>query len=133
MKREDINVYKLTHTHSDDEEDIFIHTNMPLDDLLKLTKVIQVKAFNIEDTYDLFPEEMKDVLLQYEGIRHFPTEEDISEIINKGDDGFDYIEEDLYMIWEASNIKVTDKDLNDPKYNNENALKLINGFIKEEN
>lgn len=133
MKRKNIQVYKLTHTYLKDNEDIVIKTEMKEKDLLKLIKVLQRKAVNIEETFDLHPSEMRDVLLQYKGIRCYPNDDDIKEIKSKGEDAFDYIEIDLYNVWESSDIVVEDYELVDIKYENKNVMEMIKDYIEENN
>lgn len=130
MERKDIKVFKLTHQYIDDGE-ICIKTNLEELKLVKLINALQVIAVDIEETFDLAPDEMRDLLFQYEGIRNFPNEEDLREIKSKGEDSFDFIEIDLYNVWEASNIKVTDDDI--LKYKNETILDMIKNFISDNN
>lgn len=125
------NVFKLTHTYLK-EDDIYIKSEMEELELVKLIKAIQVKAFNIEETFDFLPSEMRDVLLQYGKSRFFPTEDDIEEIISKGEYSFEFVEINLYEVWEASNIVVTNEEVNSTRYENKNALKMIKDYIDEE-
>lgn len=127
MKRKDIKVFQLTHQYLNDGE-IFVKADMTENMLSKLIKYIQTKAFEIEETYDLSPREMQDVLTQYK-VRPFPNEEDRKEIINDGG-YFDFIELDLYSIWEAYNIKVNPSNIK--KFDNPMAIKMIKEFINEE-
>ncbi|EQC1535580.1 hypothetical protein ACY1J9_001411 [Clostridium botulinum] len=131
MKRKNIRVFKLTHTYLEDEA-IYIRSELSEMNLTKLIKVMQRKAVDIEETFDLSPSEMCDVLLQYEGIRAYPNEEDIKELESNGKYVFDFIEIDLYRVWEASNIIVLDEEVYDSKYNNEYALEIIKNYINEE-
>lgn len=132
MKRKDIDVFQLTHTYLKEDEEVYIKTDMSEKQLLKLIKTLQAKTYDIEETYDLSPTEMRDVLLQYEGIRAFPNEDDLLEMNKKNGDGFDFIELDLYLIWEAKNIEVSEEEIYSDYYKNDTALKMINNYISEE-
>lgn len=131
MKRKDINVYKLTHTYFNDEE-VFIKSNIEEKELCKLIKSIQMKTYDIEETYDLSPIEMRDILFLYGNVRTFPYEKDIEELTKKNKDYFDYIELDLYNIWEAVDIVITEKEAYSDYYKNNNAIEMIRDFIEEE-
>jgi hypothetical protein len=131
MNRNNITIFKLTHTYFTEEDAFFIQTHLPESELLKLIKSLQILSSNIEETFDLFPSEMKDILLTFDGISLYPDAEDLSGLSNVSDDAVSYIELDLYLIWEAINITASDEDLQNANQNL-GALNLINSFISEE-
>lgn len=130
IKRENIHVFKLVHTCIKNDE-VCIKTNIKEMNLIKLINSLQIIAVNMEETFDLSPSEMKDLLLLYEGIRDFPTEEDLKEFRQRGEDEFDYIEIDLYNVWEASNINTSNEEAE--SYKNEAVLSMIKNFIMDNN
>lgn len=132
MDQNKIKVFKLSHACINDDNDVFIKTTLTEMEFVKLIKVLQGKAFNIEETFDLSPSEMISILLLYEGNRIYPNDEDLKILEDKGEDGFDYIEVDLYNVWEAANIEIREEDLNSKKYENESASQMIKNFIREQ-
>lgn len=131
MKKKDIKIFQLNHLYFKDSEDdmqTLIKTTLDEMELVKLIKVILYKASTMEETFAVSPREMKDLLLQYEGNRHFPNEEDSK----TKDEYFDYIGIDLYNVWEACDVKVSDEDLDNPKYKNEIVEKMIKNYIAED-
>lgn len=132
MKRRNINVYKLTHQYLNVKPEIFIKSEFEEMELVHLINGWQVKAVNIEETFDLDNWEMFQILLTYDKIREYPNPDDVKKIKSKGEDGFDYITLDLYNIWEASDINVSDSDLEKDIYKNEKAEELLNRYINEE-
>lgn len=133
MRKKDIHVFKLTHTYLKDEPEFCIKTELNEKDFVKLIKVLQVKANSMEETFDLSPAEMFDLLLQYKDNRLFPREKDIKEMEEKGEKSYEYIEVDLYNIWEAKDVVVTEEEIKDKKYENKNVIHMIQNFINENN
>ncbi|APC39920.1 hypothetical protein [Clostridium estertheticum] len=126
-----VSVFKLVHTCIKENEELYIKSELPEKDLVKLIKVLQTKAVSIEKTFDLCPSEMMNILLQYDGIRAFPNDKDLQELYNKNEEYFNFIKIDLYSVWK-NGIVIDDKDLVDIKYINPNALQMINDYIKNE-
>ena len=125
VKRKDITVYQLTHTYGSEDEEVYIKTDIKELDLVKLIKIWQMKAFYLEETCDIETEDMRDILIHYDGIRVYPNQEDVKELEALGEDSFDFIEIDLYEVWEASDIKVEEYDLNSKEQYNPKALKVF--------
>ncbi|MCB2293641.1 hypothetical protein LGK95_08905 [Clostridium algoriphilum] len=126
-----VSVFKLVHTCIKENEEFYVKSELLEKDLVKLIKVLQTKAVSIEKNFDLCPNEMMDILLQYDGIRAFPNDIDLQELYNKDEEYFNFIKIDLYNVWE-SDIVIDEEDLFDIKYINENALQMINNFIEDE-
>jgi hypothetical protein len=95
MKRKDIDVFKLTHTYDEGDSNIYIKADMKELDLVKLIKVWQIKGFYLDETYDIEIEDMRDILIQYDNIRAYPNEDDLKELEQKSEDGFDFIDENF--------------------------------------
>ncbi len=126
-----VSVFKLVHTCIKDNEELYVKSELLERDIVKLIKVLQAKTVSIEETFDLYPNEMMDILLQYDGISTFPDDKDLQELYNKNELYFNFIKIDLYKIRE-NDIVVDEKDLFDIKYINENALQMINNYIEDE-
>jgi len=126
-----INVFKLVHTCIKENDELYVKSELLEKDLVKLIKILQTKAMSIEETFDLCPNEMMDILLQYDGISAFPNDTDLQELYNKDEDYFDFIKIDLYNVCE-SDIVINEEDLFDIKYINENALQMINNYIEDD-
>ncbi|MBU3160776.1 hypothetical protein KPL37_13600 [Clostridium frigoris] len=133
MKRNEkrVSVFKLVHTCIKENEELYIKSELSEKDLVKLIKVLQTKTVGIEETFDLCPNEMMNILLQYDSIRAFPNDEDLQELYNKNEEYFNFVKIDLYSVWK-NDIVIDDKDLVDIKYINENALQMINNYIEDE-
>lgn len=126
-----VSVFKLVHTCIKDNEELYVKSELLERDLVKLIKVLQAKTVSIEETFELYPNEMMDILIQYDGINAFPDDKDLKELYNKNELYFNFIKIDLYKIME-NDIVVDEKDLFDIKYINENALQMINNYIEDE-
>ena len=120
MKRKDIQVFKLTHNYLEKDKNIFIKTEIPEEDLLCLIKILQRQAYKDSDilqrtpltrleAFNFSPSEMQIILLENEAITAFPTENDLLEMKINGEYDFDFIEENLYDIWQRSTSYITDK------------------------
>ncbi|MBU3160771.1 hypothetical protein KPL37_13575 [Clostridium frigoris] len=75
MKRYEkrVSVFKLVHTCIKENEELYIKSEFSEKTLVKLIKVLQTKTVSIEETFDLCPNEMMNILFQYDGIRAFPN------------------------------------------------------------
>ena len=133
MKRNEkrVSVFKLVHTCIKENEELYIKSELSEKELLKLIKVLQTKTVSIDETFDLCPNEMMNILLQYDGIRAFPNDKDLQELYNKNEEYFNFIKIDLYSVWK-NDIVIDDKDLVNIKYINQNALQIINNYIEDE-
>lgn len=120
-------IFKITHQHLDDG-DIYVKTDMSKNMFMKLIKCIQIETYSIEETFDLSPQQMQDVLTQY-NIKPFEIENCPKEMLD--DDGYlEYVELDLYLIWESISVKVNEKHIK--KFRNQMATRMIKDFIDEE-
>lgn len=112
------NIFKLTHSYA--ENSVIAETELSEEELVKLIKVWQIKAWYILDTFDFFPKEMFKVL-QPCGIT-----------IHKMQKGEKKITLDLYEIWEACDIKVENDDLITNKYLNDESTKEFLKILTKE-
>ena len=129
--KKEVSVFKLVHTCIKDNEELYIKSELLERDLVKLIKVLQAKTVSIEETFELYPNEMMDILIQYDGISAFPDDKDLKKLYNNNELYFKFIKIDLYKIMK-NDIVVDEKDLFDIKYINKNALQMINNYIEDE-
>ena len=57
-----MNIFKLVHSYAEDNDTVIIETEMSENELVKLIKVWQTKAWYILDTFEFFPKEMFTIL-----------------------------------------------------------------------
>lgn len=113
-------IYKLTHEYSEGDSKIYFKTTMKREKLLKLIHAWQLKLAEIDETMGFDEEQMMEILECFGCQR-----------ILESDDFRSYGVLDLYLIWEAVNIKVTADEMNNPDFNNEKAQKVLDIIIKE--
>ena len=115
-------VYHVTHTYSDKDRELYIKTLMPFDELRKLIHIWQVKLFDMCDTMDFNECEMVEILETF-GVSR----------ISKEDKFTTYYDLDLYLVWEygAAHIPLTEEDMTNPKFINDEAIKIMNRVYKE--
>ena len=113
------NIFNITHEYANGEK-VIIETILSEDELIHLIKIWQIKTWYILDTFDLFPEEIYQIL-QYCNCKKHNLKKDENAI-----------EINLYEIWEDADIKVSNDDLVFNKYVTINATKEFLNILLDE-
>jgi hypothetical protein len=115
-------VYKLTHSFAKEDSKIYFRALIPEMEICKIIKVWQYKLAEVKECTDFDEQSMMDVL------KLFGCEQ-----ISENDSFRTYYEIDLPEIWEARNIIVTKEDMDNPKYNNDEANNILDRVVKANN
>ncbi|MCR8641446.1 hypothetical protein NV379_02140 [Paenibacillus sp. N1-5-1-14] len=115
-------VYKLEFTPSIDggvDPQIYFKTTIKDEELVMLIKVWMYKLADFVMEYYFTEEEMMELLEAF-GCKQ----------ISKDDNFRTYYSADMYEIWEAANIEPTEEDMNNLKFQNEQAQKVFDKVLK---
>jgi len=119
-------IYELKHKYSD--EKVYIKSDLEIEEIERMIKSFQLLTYESEETFDLFPEEMAELLVKEKSSSYFTCSED-KIVYLYSIDLFDVGEDRTFNAFELNEMKEFDfADSEFPSSFNE----IIENFIKKE-